>query len=223
MCAPLPTASRRGSGPAETLRVKAIYDREAEHYDRIARLAERLLFGDGRAWAASHASGKVLEIAVGTGRNISFYPLDVRLMGIDVSPAMLAGARRRAVAERRHVTLVAGDAQTLPFRSGRFDTLLGTLALCTIPDERAALSEAWRVLRAGGRLVLLEHVRSPNFLVRFVQRRLDRAATRYAGDHLLRDPMDHLASAGFSVDLIERSRWGVVERVLAHKNAAFSG
>jgi ubiquinone/menaquinone biosynthesis C-methylase UbiE len=218
MCAPLPTASRRGSGPAETLRVKAIYDHEAQHYDRIAHLADWFLFAGGRAWAASQVSGQVLEIAIGTGRNVPFYRRNVRLTGIDVSPAMLAVARQRAESAGRRVTLLAGDAQALPFPSERFDTLVSTLALCTIPDERAALSEAWRVLRAGGRLVLLEHVRSPNFLMRFVQQRLDQAATRFAGDHLLRDPLDHLSSAGFAVDLVERSRWGIVERVLAHKD-----
>jgi len=84
--------------------------------------------------------------------------------------------------------------------------VVATLCLCTIPDERRALAEAYRVLRPGGRLLLLEHVRSPVGPVRWVPRMLDPALVRLAGDHLLRDPLDHLASLGFAVEQRARSK-----------------
>jgi ubiquinone/menaquinone biosynthesis C-methylase UbiE len=110
-----------------------------------------------------------------------------------------------------------GDAQALEFPDERFDTVVITLALCTIPDHRQAVREAHRVLRRGGRLLLLEHVRSPKLPVRAVQRLLDPLAVRFAADHLVREPLDHLNAAGFELERVERSKWGIVERVIAHK------
>lgn len=217
--------SREGqsTGPDETQRVRELYDREAARYDSIVRIAERLLFADGRVWAAAQAVGEVLEIAVGTGRNLPHYRTEVRLTVVDISPAMLAIARERAQAVGREIDLRAGDAQDLEFPSERFDCVVGTLALCTIPDDRRALAEAWRVLRPGGRLVLLEHVRSPQPIVRVLQQLLEPLAIRYAGDHLLRDPLDHLADLGFSIEYCARSRAGIVERVVARKPATDEG
>jgi ubiquinone/menaquinone biosynthesis C-methylase UbiE len=94
-----------------------------------------------------------------------------------------------------------------------------TLALCTIPDERRALVEAYRVLRPGGQLLLLEHVRSPVAPVRWVERLLDPLMVRLAGDHLLRDPLDHIEAVGFSIERCDHSKWGIIEEVVAHKGS----
>lgn len=74
------------------------------------------------------------------------------------------------------------------------------------------------MLRPGGRLLLLEHVRSPNPAVRAAQRLLDPLTVRFQADHLLREPLDHLEGEGFDVELLERSKWGVVERTTARKS-----
>jgi ubiquinone/menaquinone biosynthesis C-methylase UbiE len=92
-----------------------------------------------------------------------------------------------------------------------------TLGLCTIPDDRQAVREAHRVLRPGGRLLLLEHVRSPSLPVRSVQRLIDPLMVRFEADHVLRDPLDYLEAEGFTIERSERSRWGIVERVVARK------
>jgi ubiquinone/menaquinone biosynthesis C-methylase UbiE len=205
----------------ETRRVADLYDHEAARYDSMIRIPERLLFADGRSWAASEARGDVLEIAVGTGRNFRHSRPDVRITGQDISAAMLDIARGRGQALGREIGLGVSDAQTLPFADEQFDSVVSTLALCTIPDERRALAEAYRVLRPGGRLILLEHVRSPQPFVRALQRLLEPLANRYAGDHLLRDPVDHLSRLGFSLDYCARSRAGMVERVVAHKKLGY--
>lgn len=202
---------------AETERVRRIQDKGASGYDRQISFFERVLFGGGRAWVCSHASGDALEIAVGTGRNLPYYPADVRLTGIELSDAMLQLAQRRAGELGREADLRQGDAQSLDFPDLSFDTVVITLGLCTIPDDRRALREAHRVLRPGGRLLLLEHVRSPLLPVRYVQRLLDPLAVRFAADHLLRDPLDSLETEGFIVEQAERSKWGIVERVVARK------
>ena len=205
---------------AETARVRAILDREAPRYDRQMRVMERALFGDGRRWVCEQAVGDVLEVAAGTGRNLPFYRPGVRLTCVELSPEMLRRAERRRERLGRQVELRLGDAQALEFPDARFDTVVVTLGLCTIPDERRALSEAHRVLRPGGLLLLLEHVRSPVGPVRMLQRLLDPCFVRFGGDHLLRDPLDHLAATGFEVERLERSKAGLVERVAARRAGA---
>ncbi len=121
-----------------TERVRRHYDRSAGSYDRIISWAEKALFGGAREWVCSQARGEVLEIAVGTGRNFPFYPEGVRLTGIELSPKMLNLARRRARELGRDADLRVGDAHNLPFPDASFDTVVVTLALCTIPDDRRA-------------------------------------------------------------------------------------
>jgi ubiquinone/menaquinone biosynthesis C-methylase UbiE len=200
-----------------TERVRRHYDRAAGSYDRLIAWAERAFFGDGREWACSRARGEVLEIAIGTGRNLPFYPADVRLTGIELSPKMLDIARRRADEGGIEADLRVGDAQNLPFPDVSFDMVVATLALCTITDDRRAVAEAARVLRPGGRLLLLEHVRSPLLSVRLLQQVLNPLTVFLEQDHLLREPLRHVEDAGLVVERLERSKWGVVERLASRK------
>jgi ubiquinone/menaquinone biosynthesis C-methylase UbiE len=201
----------------ETERVRAIYERMASDYDRIIATWERLLFEDGRQWVCSQARGNVLEIGVGTGRNLDAYPDGIRLTGIDLSPAMLALARARARQIGRDVDLLLGDAQALGFTAESFDTVIVTLALCSVPDDERAIREAVRVLRPGGHLVWLEHVRSPLAPVRWVEWLLEPLLVRLEADHLLRDPLDHIKRESLVVERLERSRLGFVQRGVARK------
>lgn len=201
----------------ETEHVRRVYERAAGKYDRNVRIPERLLFSGWRKWVCARAEGEVLEIAVGTGLNLPHYPDGVRLTGVEFVPAMLDIARRRAVELGRPVELRLGDAQALEFEDTTFDTVVCTLSLCTIPDDRAAVAEARRVLRPGGRFVLLEHVRSPVRAVRSVQRLLAPAFVRFGADHVLREPLEQVQAEGFSIELLERSKLGLVEPLVARK------
>jgi ubiquinone/menaquinone biosynthesis C-methylase UbiE len=177
--------------------------------------AERLLLGDGRRWVCAQAHGDVLEIGVGTGRNLPFYPPDTRLTGVDLTPAMLAQARDRAADLGIAADLRIGDAQALDLPDGRFDAVVMTLVLSAVPDMRRAIVEARRVLRPGGQLLVLDFVRSPHWPVRMVQRLLNPHLARRYDFHLLRDPLDHLEDVGFAIDRAERTKWGIVARIAA--------
>src|SRR5438067_3260062 len=203
----------------ETARVRAVQDKQAPKYDRQMSFFERILFGDGRAWVCSQARGKVLELACGTARNLRFYRQEVELTCIELSPEMLAIGQRRAEALSRQADLRVGDAQRLEFPDASFDTVTCTLGFCTIPDTRRAAAEAFRVLRPGGQLLMLEHVRSPAHTVRAGQRLLEPLAVRFEADHLLREPLDYLPSVGFEIEIVERSKWGIVERLRARRPA----
>lgn len=206
-----------GAMQSETARVRQIYERTAPRYDRLIALSERLLFSGGRDWVAGQARGDVLEVAVGTGRNLERYPADVRVTGVELSPAMLAVAQTRATRLSRPADLRVGDAQRLEFPDAAFDTVVFALALCSIPDERQAVGEAFRVLRPGGLLLALEHVRSPVAVVRAGQRLLEPLLLRTMGDHLVREPREAVIAAGFEVMRLERAKLGIVERLAARK------
>jgi ubiquinone/menaquinone biosynthesis C-methylase UbiE len=200
-----------------TERARRVWDAYAHRYDRDIGLVDRTWFRGGREWVCSRARGDVLEVAVGTGRNLPHYPPAVSLTGVDLSPAMLAIARTRAAGLRREVDLREADAQRLPMPDRSFDTVVCTLSLCAVPDHRAALAEMARVLRPGGRLLLLDHVASTWWPLRAGQRLVEALSIRLAGEHLTRRPLPMLAGAGLVVEEAQRLRAGTVERVAAVK------
>jgi len=201
----------------ETERVRSIYDRLARRYDRLIGIAERLLFTGGRKWACEQAHGDVLEVAIGTGRNLAYYPAGVSLTGVDVSGRMLEFATKRAGDLDLDIALTRGDAQQLDFPDSSFDTVVATLTLCSIPDDAAAVQEMARVLRPGGQLRLLDHVASPNRIVRSLQRLLDPLMVRLEGDHLLRRPEASVLAAGLTITQLRRSKVGIVLALSAVK------
>jgi ubiquinone/menaquinone biosynthesis C-methylase UbiE len=205
---------------SETQRARGIFDALAPKYDRGMDRVDRILLPGGRAWLGAQASGDVLEVGIGTGRNVPYFAPGVRLTGIDISASMLERGRRRADELGRSVELRVADAQALEFPDESFDTVVFCLTLCSIPDDRRAVGEARRVLRPAGRVVLLEHVRSPVLIIRAGQRFLDPLAVRFQADHLVREPADVLHSQRFTIDVLERSRLGIMERVVAHKSQA---
>jgi len=205
------------SGPDATQQLRRLWDRYASRYDRDTGFYDRFLLADSRPWICSQAEGKVLEVAVGSGRNLPFYPQDIELTGVDLSAGMLGLGRGRAARLDRRITLCQADAQRLPFDDDLFDTLVCTLGLSSIPDPAAAVHEMHRVLRTGGRLLVLGHVGSPNRIVRMAQRRLERLSLRLAGDHQTRHIYPLIVATGFSIERRERLRAGVIERIAATK------
>jgi ubiquinone/menaquinone biosynthesis C-methylase UbiE len=203
-----------------TAKARRVWDEFAPRYDRAMRLFERMQFGGGRQWVCSRARGDVLEVGVGTGLNLPFYPPGVRLTGVDLSPAMLAVARRRAAELGRQVELGEGDAAALPFPSASFDTVVCTLSLCAIPDHRAAIAEMWRVLRPSGRLLLLDHVGSHWGPIWAGQRLLELFTVRSAGEYQTRRPLPLVQATGFVIEETQRLKAGTVERVAAVKPVA---
>jgi ubiquinone/menaquinone biosynthesis C-methylase UbiE len=201
----------------EKQRLLRLLEKEAPKYDRSMGFYDRLLFAGTREWACKRAHGDVLEVAVGTGRNLAHYAAEITLTGIEFSPAMLEIAKRRATALGREADLRLGDAEALEFPDESFDTVLCTYALCTIPDDRQAVAEMRRVLRPGGKLILAEHVRSPFRAIQAGQRLLEPLAARFQGDHLLREPLQHVRAEGLTVDEHQRSKLGIVELLTARR------
>lgn len=172
-----------------------------------------------RAEVASGAHGSVLEIGAGTGLNARHYPADARVRGIEPSAGMRGRAadRLHAPSVRASVQIEDGRAEALPFDAGSFDCVLFTFVLCSVKDVSSVLREARRVLRPGGALRLVEHVKSPNASIAAWQSRLrplwmtllggcdptrevrldlERSGFDVAGVRSVELPLPRLASAG---------------------------
>jgi ubiquinone/menaquinone biosynthesis C-methylase UbiE len=214
--------SRKPLSPEDRARANELclrhYAKEAPTYDNEMDLFERWFLGtDHRDWACSQAIGETLEVAIGTGLNLPHYPADVRLSGVDLSPDMLERAEMRARKIARPVALKQGDAHKLPYANCSFDTVVCTYALCSVPDERRAILEMRRVLRPGGRLILVDHVRSTVTPLFWLQRLYELIPSRTEGEHMTRRPALHVQTAGFDVHRRDRMRAGIVERLVAIK------
>jgi ubiquinone/menaquinone biosynthesis C-methylase UbiE len=216
-----PTASDREREQAATNRrynrnafLYDLYDRPMDLLGGVHRRRRRLL---------SHAQGRVLEVGVGTGRNLDLYPPGVELTGIDISPRMLARARRRAEKLSLHGTLSLelADAGRLPFEDDAFDTAAATCVFCSVADPVGALGELGRVVRPGGRVLLLEHVRPRGRLWGWAFDLLNPLVRRLAGPNINRRTEDNVAAAGLEITDVRRA--GLWREIQARPSPAAPG
>jgi SAM-dependent methyltransferase len=180
-----------------TRRSRQRWDRKARFYDWLTAPMERMLgLSQGRAWIFERAlTGRVLEIGAGTGKNLPRYPEAAMVFATDLSPKMLARARDRVAGGPGCVRFVVMDAEDLAFKDGVFDQVVATCVFCSVPDPVRGLREARRVLRAGGEIVLLEHMR-PGWLLGRVFDLLDPLMSRLMGPHINRRTLDNIRRAG---------------------------
>lgn len=186
-------------------------------YDPVMELPEKLGLGRLREDSLDGLRGLVLEIGVGTGRNLPSYPDGVtHLAGIDPDGAMLDRAGKRARQAPFPVDLTLAFAEELPFGDGAFDAVVSTLAFCTIADSQKALLETRRVLKRGGEFRLLEHVRIKRKPVGWLQEKATPLWKRVAGGcHLDRDTLAAVRGAGFEVERVERHLEGLLLTIFA--------
>ncbi|MCU7722660.1 methyltransferase domain-containing protein [Actinoplanes sp. KI2] len=200
-----------------TDRQKRVWDEAAPRYDRQIAFLERHWFVGAREWVCARAQGRVLEVAIGTGRNLPFYRPGTTITGIELSTEMLAVARTRAAELGRAADLREGDAHRLPFEDGSFDTVVCVLSLCTITDPARAIGEMKRVLVPGGTLLLADHIRSSFGPLRVAQRLAEQVTIRTAGEHFTRRQLPLVQAQGFEIVETERLKAGTVERIRARK------
>jgi ubiquinone/menaquinone biosynthesis C-methylase UbiE len=213
------SSAKARTGQTTTARQKRVWDKAAPSYDRQIAFFEKIQFGGGRKWLGQRTHGRVLEVAIGTGRSLPYYQAGTNVTGVELSPAMLAIARQRAADIGCEVDFREGDAEHLPFQDGLFDTVVCSLALCTIPSPAAAIGEMKRVLAPGGRLLLLDHVGSTWPLVYAAQWLFERITIRTAGEHFTRRQLPLVQAAGFQIIEAERLKAGSVERIHAVRPA----
>ncbi len=177
-------------------------------YDRAMKSTEEAGMREIRRQALSQARGRTIDIGAGTGLNLSLYPAEVgELVLAEPDPHMLKHLRANAAEGGREATIVEAPAASLPFEDDSFDTAVFTLVLCTVPDPAAALAEAARILKPGGKLLFVEHVRSESPSLARWQDRLE-GPWRFLGDgcHCNRDTVGTIEASPFELDRVERGQ-----------------
>lgn len=191
---------------------------DARNYDRGMWLLERFSLSRLRRDLVRQARGAILEIGAGTGANLPLYRPGPAVMAIDVRPAHLAAAadKARSTNPGLQVAVACADAHDLPFPRHSFDTVIGTLIFCSIGEPAAALAEIRRVLRPGGQLLLLEHVRGATPLSRRLTDWLHPVWFALQGEcHLNRETAATVAAAGFQIDHTSRHARSVLQIIHA--------
>ena len=172
-------------------------------YDPLGASAERRWMGWRRRRLLAGARGAVLEIGGGTGANLAHYRDVDRVTIAEPDPFMRNKIGPKLEDARVPVEVASAGAEALPFPDGSFDTVVSTLVLCTVPDQEAALDEVRRVLRPGGRLLFIEHVRATGSAARW-QDRLEPLWRRLLGGcHPNRDTVAAIEEAGFEIETFE--------------------
>jgi ubiquinone/menaquinone biosynthesis C-methylase UbiE len=179
-------------------------------YDPLMVVLEKTGLGRWREWLAGAVrEGRVLDLGCGTGRDLPLFGPGVRAVGLDPSHAALLRARGRGPA----ALLVRGRAEALPFRDSVFDTVVSGLVFCSVADPPRGLAEVRRVLRAGGRLRMLEHVRASDRVAAWLQERTQPAWTWLTGGcHPNRETEAAVEAAGFAIDPSTRRARGDMRR-----------
>ncbi|NNF53017.1 MAG: class I SAM-dependent methyltransferase [Acidimicrobiales bacterium] len=185
----------------------------ARFYDLYDKPMDLLGVRTRRRRLLARAQGNTLEVGVGTGRNLSFYPQDITLTGIDLSPGMLGIATAAAKRDRPDTTLEIGDIHHLRFDDNTFDTVTATCVFCSVADPIAGLAELRRVVRPNGQILLLEHVRPRTRILGWLFDQLTPLTRRLLGPDINRRTEQNLTVAGLTID--EVRRWSIWREIVA--------
>ena len=206
---PLRRSRQKVIPPGFTLRTPSwLYDLQRIAGARRRAFAQRVLF--------ANMGEQVLFVAAGTGLNFANFPPHRNIVAIDVNVEALRRARGRAESYDGTLRLMKADVQKLPFQEASFDTVATASTFCSVPNPGQGLSELYRVLKPGGRLLMLEHVRSGNSLVAFQQDMMN-LAMRFLGSDVNRDTVGAVRDAGFVIDRIRSAYLDVFLTIDGHR------
>ncbi len=202
--------------PSATNATRHRYQRLSSMYDGMEGLTERR-YHSWRTKLWQQVPGQhILEVGVGTGKNMPFYPAGISITGIDLTPGMLQRAQKR-VAElglKSRVNLYLGDAQELNFSNAAFDSGVATFVFCSVPDPVLGLRELKRVVRPGGQILLLEHMRSPNLIVGALMDFLNPLIVRIMGANINRQTVENVRRAGLEIEQVENLGAGGIFKLI---------
>jgi len=185
--------------------IRKRYNRLAFIYNFLEAPLEYFRFASWRKRLKDNITGnRVLEVGVGTGKNLPYYLREIEITAIDFSPGMLKRARNKASAEDVRVALIEMDVQQLDFPDNYFDTVFATFVFCSVPDPVAGLKELKRVCKPEGKLLLLEHMRPGNVILGFIFDVLNPFVVRMMGANINRRTLENILKAGWKIRVKEK-------------------
>ena len=193
--------------------IRKRYNRTSVFYDCM----DTMIKDDVRKKVLSHAHGKVLEVGVGTGKNLQFYPDNCQVTGIDFSPGMLKKARKRTEG-RPSIILLEMDIQNLEFPDNSFDTIIATCVFCSVPDPLQGLRELRRVCKPEGKLIFLEHIRSDKKMMGLLMDILNPMVVRFIGANINRKTLENMESAHLRLEQVDTMSMEILKFVIASPN-----
>lgn len=190
------------------------YNRIAPFYDLMEWATEQSAFHEWRDDLWSHiSSGKILEVGVGTGKNIPYYPKDVEVIAIDLSERMLEKAKEKARTSDKKVDLQHMDVQRLSFPDDTFDSAVATFVFCSVPFPIKGLQELNRVVKRGGNIWLLEHVRVNKPVIGFLMDAANPIVVRMMGANINRQTVENVKKAGLQILSVENIKGDLVKLI----------
>ncbi|WP_025688804.1 class I SAM-dependent methyltransferase [Paenibacillus zanthoxyli] len=196
-----------------------------KRYDRISGifdLMDRMIKKEWRTELLNSVDGEVLEVGVGTGANLSYYPAHTAgVTGIDFSPGMLRYAQPKAIHAPFPVTLLEMDAQHMTFPDNSFDYVIATCVFCSVPDPVAGLLEIRRVCKPGGKVLLLEHMRSEQPFAGLLMDVFNPITVRLWGANINRRTLQNIEKAGFIIEENVTLMGSIVRRLVLNPNKPY--
>ena len=184
-------------------KVKARFDRIAWIYDLMESPMEWMSASDWRRELIGSVSGKVLEVGVGTGKNLPYYPPETELTGVDISPKMLKRAQGKAEALGMKAEFSVMDIEEMTFPDESFDCVVSTFVFCSVPDPVRGLREVRRVLRKQGTALFLEHVRSESRILGYIMDLLNPVVRSLIGPNINRRTVENIKKSGLEIISVE--------------------
>lgn len=178
---------------------KKKYDRCSILYNVLEYPLEKLFFSKWRKEMLSPLKGKILEMGIGTGKNIQYYSKNAKVTGIDISPGMLNKAVEESNRLKRNYPLLLMDAQNLRFKENTFDYVTCTFVLCSVPNPVKTLKEIKRVCKPNGRILMIEHILSKNKFIAFLQHLHNPITKFFFGFNVNRDTIFNIKRAGLQI------------------------
>ncbi len=196
------------------MKTKDKYSRIAKFYDKME---EMMMFNNYRKEVVEKAQGNILEVGIGTGENLKYYKKVQKVTGVDFSPGMLKIAKEKAEIMDMDVELQEMDIQKMTFSENSFDIIVSTCVFCTVPDPIAGLREVFRVLKPGGKVIFLEHMKSRNIVLNILLYIMNIFSRLILGTSMVRRTQENIENAGFKVVERRDILFDVVRIIVAEK------
>jgi ubiquinone/menaquinone biosynthesis C-methylase UbiE len=197
-----------------TQRTQARYQRISMVYDWMEILPERVyLPWREKLWSLVKGP-RILEVGMGTGKNMPFYPPGMQITGIDLTPGMLAHARKKAAHLNLDLDLRLGDAQSMEFEDDTFDSVVATFVFCSVPDPILGLRELARVTKPDGQIILMDHVRSETPILGELMEILNPLVVRLMGANINRRTVENVRMAGLQIENVENLGMGDIFKLI---------
>lgn len=193
--------------------IKRRYNRIAKFFDLSEAMMDRGKMKEWRKMVWQQTEGKVLEVGVGTGKNIEYYPENIEATAIDFSEKMLEKAKDRAKRLGKKVDLRLMDVEQLEFPDETFDTVITTCVFCSVPDPIKGLKEIQRVCKKSGQIIMLEHVRSKRPIIGSIMDLLNPIVLRLVGANINRNTVENLKKAGLNVEVEQDLMMDIVKHL----------